>query len=179
MALRGYSLIQADCDTQMSSKNKREGMYVLISRTSGASGGPVESLLGSLVLESHAFFLCKPFCSLREFASIISAVYIHPQAKANGMPCQLSGQIIKMKTKHPGSAVFIQGKRRNEFPPNTVENTEYRGATFYSTITGSIPSFSNALHGCLRPRWLRDTNAGGRQTYRNFSSKVDPSQKVL
>lgn len=132
---------------------------------------PVESQRGSLMLKT-LLFLCKPFCSLWEFTSIIFAsVYIPPQAKANGMPCLLSGQIIKMKTKHPDSAVFIQGNWRNEFPPNIGENTKHRGAS-YSTIEHSFLSFSNALQGCyLRPRWFQQTNAEGRQAYLNSESR--------
>lgn len=148
-------------------ENKREGMYVLISRTSGAQSRLLNHNSASSCWKRFCFFfLCKPFCSLWEFASIIffAAVYTSPQAKANDMPCLLSGQIIKMKTKHPDSAVFIQG--------NTGKNTEYRWFSVTPPFKGSFPSFCNTLHGCYsRPGWIWRTNAGGRQTYLNLVQK--------
>lgn len=142
-----YLLIQADCDTQISSKTKGRGVVCFNIKNKWCSVAPVESQLGSLMLKT-LLFLCKPFCSLWEFASIIFAVvYISPQAKANGMPCLLSGQIIKMKTKHPDSAVFIQGNWRNEFPPNTGENTKCREASSKVHSSRSPMPFMSVIQG--------------------------------
>lgn len=103
-------------------------MYVLISKTSGAQSCLLNHN-STLSCWKTQLFLCKLFCSLWEFASIIfSAVYIPSQSKANDMPCLLSGQIIKMRTKHPKSAVFIQSNWRNEFPFQHRREYQYRGA---------------------------------------------------
>ncbi len=116
-------------------QNKRERMYVLISKNcknKWCSVTPVESRLGSLMLKT-VLFLCKPFSSVWEFASIIfSAVYIPPQAKANGMPGLLSRQIIKIKTKHP-TAFCTQGNWRNEFPSQRRREYKIQRSLFSSS----------------------------------------------
>lgn len=77
VALQEYTLIQADCDTQISSKTKKEGMYVLIWKTSGAHSRLLNHNL-ALSCWKCAFFLCKPFSPLGEFASIILLLCTSP-----------------------------------------------------------------------------------------------------
>lgn len=52
--------------------------------------------------------------------------------RQNDVPCWLSGQIIKIQTKHVHTAIFfrdfIQGKMNS--PPITTEMTKYWGASF-------------------------------------------------
>lgn len=86
--LHEYTLIQADCDTQISSKTKGTGEVCFNIKNKWCLVVPVESQLCSLMLKTLPF-LCKPFSSLWEFASIIvGAVYIPPSGnnKWHAMP---------------------------------------------------------------------------------------------
>lgn len=91
---------------------------------------PVESQLGSLMLENGAFSLRAILLRLGiGFDHFFAAVYIPPQAKENGMPCLLSRQIIKIKTKHPTLQIAFGATGGMNSPPDVEENTKYRGAS--------------------------------------------------
>lgn len=122
-----------------SATKQNERMYDLISVTSGAPF----CLLNHNWLEL-LLFVCKPFYSLGEFASIIFAAVYTP-LRQKQMECLLSGQIIEMETKHLNSAVFIQGNSRNEFPAWHVRKKHW--TTFAPPLKGSRHLFSLALHG--------------------------------
>ena len=119
-----YVLIQVDCGTR--------GGGGLIWKNKWCSIALAESKFGHVMLES-LFFLRAVLLSLGVYFNHFAAVYNPPpQAQVNGMPCLLSGQIIKMKTKHPNSVFRATGGMNST--PNTGKNTKYTGVTFTQTL---------------------------------------------